>query len=155
MSSLTRIQLENYLKTIDVKGSVLDVGGSQSSIRGRTKSWDVDNYKILDLPQPHKGDKPDYAFDIQEYMLGHKINERFDNIFCMEVTEYLYDPWRAIYNMGRLLKKDGHLYISFHFIYPQHPPEKLDYLRYTPAGVESRTYTKSYRKNTTRTGVVS
>ena len=64
MASLTRIQLENWLKTINVKGSVLDVGGAQDPIQRRVKSWDVNDYKILDLETPHKGDKPDIVADI-------------------------------------------------------------------------------------------
>ena len=40
-------QLEDWIKTLDVSGSVLDIGGSQNPIKGRTKSWDVNEYKIL------------------------------------------------------------------------------------------------------------
>jgi len=37
MSSYSRIKLEEYLKTIDVKGKVVDIGGSQNPIKGRVK----------------------------------------------------------------------------------------------------------------------
>lgn len=131
--SYTREQLERWLKTIEVKGSVLDVGGSQNPIKGRTKTWEVDDYKILDLEQPHKGDKPDIVADIQDdWVTGRQV----DNVFCIEVSEYWHDPIRALRNMNDFLKDGGILYISFHFIYPLHPPIGLDHLRYTPAGVE-------------------
>lgn len=150
MSSYTRQQLENWLKTIDVKGSVLDVGGSQNPIKGRTKSWDVTDYKILDLEQPHEcRQKPEIIGDIQDiveyweeedkYSLPqgyNKYKKAFNIVFCIEVSEYWYNPFHALNNIRQFLKKDGLLYISFHFIYPQHNPRGLDYLRYTPAGAE-------------------
>jgi SAM-dependent methyltransferase len=124
------------LHTIDVKGSVLDIGGSQNPIKGRTKSWLVDNYKILDLEQPHEcKQKPDIVADIQEDYTASD-QDIFDNIFCIEVSEYWYDPIFALNNIHRLLKKDGLLFISFHFIYPQHKPIGTDFLRYTPIGAE-------------------
>lgn len=156
MSSFTRQQLERWLSKIDVKGSVLDVGGSQNPIKGRTKSWDVNEYKILDLEQPHEvKQKPDIKLDINKNYYIHpddwefnkkkiknnntiydKYHQYLDNIFCIEVSEYWYNPYEALNNIWLLLKRGGLLYVSFHFIYPQHPPMRLDYLRYTPAGVE-------------------
>ena len=50
--SFYRDQLENYLKTIDVKAeTVFDVGGKEKPVKGRTKSWTVKNYEILDIPE--------------------------------------------------------------------------------------------------------
>ncbi len=164
MSSYSRITLENWLKTIDVKGSVLDVGGSQNPIKKRTKSWDVERYEILDLPDPHEGGQVDIECDIQsegeeiDYdCWGMPINEpgaseksssaiipiykirtnreKFDTAFCIEVSEYWYNPLQALKNINVFLKKGGILYISFHFIYEIHPPVEFDYLRYTPGGV--------------------
>jgi len=63
--STVRIQLENWLKTIDVKADrVLDAGGSEKSIKGRTKSFDVKELLILDLKEPHQGVKPDIVCDL-------------------------------------------------------------------------------------------
>lgn len=143
--SYTREQLERWLKTIEVKGSVLDVGGSQNPIKGRTKSWDVDIFEILDLKNPHKGEDPDYSCDINTTLgelreLGQfeTVSKKvtFDNIFMIEVSEYLWNPIVALQNIYSLMHKGGIFYSSWHFIYPQHPPIGLDYLRYTPAGVE-------------------
>ena len=150
MSSYTRVALENWLKTINVSGSCIDVGGSQNPIRGRTKTWNCDDYKILDLEQPHEcKQKPDIIGDIQniiwlDELLGgwnysediYKYIGYFNNVFCLEVSEYWFDPLLALKNINQLIKDGGLLYISFHFIYPQHNPRGLDYLRYTSAGVE-------------------
>lgn len=151
MSSYNRIQLEKWLKTIDVAGSCLDIGGSQNPIEERTKSWNCDNYKILDLKQPHECKRePDITWDINERPITglrfekefDKITNKdyqiipFDNIFFIEVSEYIWNPIDVLRNIHDLLKKDGLFYSSWHFIHPQHPPIGLDYLRYTSAGVE-------------------
>lgn len=138
MSSSSRRQLENWLKTIDVKAdNVLDIGGSQLPIEGRTKSWEVKNYSIIDLPRPHFGDDPNIALDIEDRvdtLLAQEIN-RADVIFCIEVAEYWTKPVTALENINKLMKSGGILYISFHFIYPIHKPSGFDYLRYTEHGV--------------------
>jgi SAM-dependent methyltransferase len=132
MSSLSRQQLENWLKNIDVKGKVLDVGGGQKSLEGRVKSFNPQSYKILDID---KSSEPDFVCDIcNNYKLPF-YNSR-DQIFCLEVSEYFYDPVRAIDNLYLMLKKSGELYISFHFIYPLHKPDGDDMLRYTRNWIE-------------------
>lgn len=141
--SNTRRQLEEWLSQIDVKGSVLDIGGAQHNIKGRTKSWKVTNYKILDLEQPHQGNQPDIIFDINsrneiddaEVRYLERPEWGYDNIFCIEVMEYIFNPLDALLNMNELLIDGGLLYISFHFIYPEHLPIGLDMLRYTSSGV--------------------
>lgn len=147
MSSFSRQQLESWLKTITAKGNVLDIGGSQKPIEGRTKKYDVHDeheyfptFYILDLEQPHEVEKkPDIVADIQD--LSHinivefaQTHKPFDQVFCIEVAEYWHDPLEALRNINCLLKKGGQLFISFHFLYPIHNPEKADYLRYTREG---------------------
>jgi SAM-dependent methyltransferase len=157
--SYHRVQTEAWLKSIDVKADrVLDVGGAQNPIKGRTKSWEVKEYKILDLEKPHECNiKPDIIADIESYTLfndiqfgsAEKDNFRkdcqtdyesyenyFDFIFCIEVSEYWLNPTEAIQNLFRLLNFNGILYITFPFVYGCHNPHGLDYLRYTPFGVE-------------------
>ena len=145
MSSNSRQQLEAWLKTIEVKADmVLDVGGAQLPVKGRTKSWEVKDYKILDLEQPHEcKQKPDYEIDLNKDKGELKILNRyteewtleeFNIAFCLEVAEYWWNPVVALQIINHLLKPGGVLYISFHFLYPKHNPVKNDYLRYTEAG---------------------
>lgn len=129
MGSYTRKQLERWLKTIDVKADkVYDVGGDQQSIIKRVRSWDVKEYKVLDLPD----------FDLNLEMTDKLIENciQADVVFCIEVSEYLWNPVQAMKNLNTILKKGGILYMSFHFIYTIHAPRGTDYLRYTPDGVE-------------------
>lgn len=140
MSSFSRIQLEAWLKTISPKGRVLDIGGSQLPIKGRTRTWEVESYTIIDLPQPHEEkEKAKFSVDIQEpkglVIRDDKGNSiLYDTAFCIELAEYWYDPLTAIRNINMLMEKGGVLYISFHFVYPIHNPESEDCLRYTRSG---------------------
>ena len=164
MSSESRIQLENWLKQQDIHcDRVLDVGGSQYPMPGRTNSWNVKEYKILDIEQPHEcKQKPDFIFDLN--LEGHPLGflewekkypdrehladggsayfkmlvgeKDYDVIFCIEVMEYIYDPMTALSNLYEFLKPGGKLYISFHFLYPIHKPVGCDYMRYTEEGVQ-------------------
>lgn len=140
MASNSRIQLENWLKNIDVGADlVLDIGGAQNPVKNRTKSWNAKRYDILDLPNPHEWNaKPDLQADIQEIDFKSEYFKglEYDKVFCLEVSEYWFNPLQALRNIAGFLKKGGALYISFHFVYPVHNPDNLDYLRYTRWGVE-------------------
>lgn len=121
--SFYRDQLENYLKTIDVKAeTVFDVGGKEKSVKGRTKSWTVKNYEILDIPE-------------------HDLNVLFPNpkqcnlIFCLEVFEYLIDPVTAMKNIKNMLAKGGEAIVSFPLVYPVHNDVNFDSLRFTETGI--------------------
>jgi len=64
------------------------------------------------------------------------LREYFDVAFCIEISEYWFNPLQALKNINYFLKKGGIAYISFHFVYMIHPPKGLDMLRYTPDGCE-------------------
>ena len=68
--------------------------------------------------------------------ISKNYRELFDVSFCLEVSEYWYDPMMALKNIAKLLKQGGLLYITFHFLYPIHEPKEQDCLRYTRFGVE-------------------
>lgn len=129
--SYYRQQLETWLSELEVKGNiVLDIGGHQGPVKGRTKTWDVKDYKILDLPH--------YDIDI---IAGHKTKptrdyyDKSDVIFCLEVMEYTIKPFVGLRNIYDNLRKGGSAYITFAFVYPHHEELELDSLRYTETGV--------------------
>lgn len=129
--SYYRQQLEDWLKTLDVKADVvLDIGGAQNPVKGRTRSWEVKNYEILDLPE----------FDIEDFderWEKHKsIFKKADLIFCLEVFEYLLYPSEAMININWLMKNKAKAYITFAFAYPHHNELEKDSLRYTEFGIK-------------------
>lgn len=122
-----RTQLEDWLKTLDVKAdTVYDIGGKQNPVKGRTKSWEVDNYEILDLPEWDLTTPDPYKF---------RNVKKADLVFCLEVFEYLVDPIRAISNLRKPLKTGGKAYATFAFVYPHHNELELDSLRYTETSI--------------------
>lgn len=141
MSSRSRQQLEEWLKKTDVKGRVLDIGGSQNPLGGsRCKTWGASQYIILDLPHPHENSKtPDILMDIQESLDGGQweyYEGYFDQVFCLEVAEYWHDPVKALKNISHFMRDNGELLISFHWLYGLHPPENQDCLRYSAYGIQ-------------------
>ena len=142
MGSYSRIQLEKYIRSLkNIKGKILDIGGSQNPIIKRLNKNElyIDDYKILDLDNPHEcKEKPDYVGNLNLDLYGgiKYIKNYFDIVFCIEVFEYLWNPVQALNNINLLLKNGGILYFSSHFIYPVHNPIEQDYLRYTPRGIE-------------------
>jgi SAM-dependent methyltransferase len=135
MSSVYRQALERWLKELDVIADrVLDVGGSQLPVIGRVKSWQVQKYQTVDLWDPHHGNAPDIAFDLNEAIQwGH---EPADVVFCLEVMEYVWDPQIAIANLASMLVPGGTLHITFPYFYPPHEPYEKDCLRYTLSGAK-------------------
>lgn len=134
MSSSYRITLDNWLRTVDVKAeSVLDIGGSQLPVKGRTNSWDVDDYKIADLAQPHiDSPKPDIVLDLNS---DDNVFDCFQIIFCLEVFDYVWNPAQAFEHIAELLDDGGIAYVTFPFAYPTHQPIEDDALRYAEGGI--------------------
>lgn len=121
-----RQQLEDWLKTLDVKGDlVYDVGGAQGEVKDRVKSWDVKQYKVFDLPQ----------YNLEKYAEHQPGYKQADIVFCLEVFEYLINPMTAFANLKRLMKVAGKAYVTFAFVYPYHNEADLDSLRYTENGI--------------------
>ncbi|MCL4503970.1 MAG: methyltransferase [Deltaproteobacteria bacterium] len=116
--------MEDWLSTLEIDvDAVADVGGKKLPVKDRVKSWKANRYDILDLPE----------YDLNQRW---EVAEVYDIVFCLEVFEYIYDPFQAIKNLYKILKPGGTLFVSFHFIYPHHGPWGMDYLRYTRWGVE-------------------
>ena len=67
-----------------------------------------------------------------------ELSERFDVIICLAVLEHVYNPFIAIKNLRKMLKKDGVIYGYVPFLYHYHAPEDLyfqDYYRYSKDGL--------------------
>jgi hypothetical protein len=121
--SFYRDQLESYLRTVRVGcGTVFDVGGGQKPVKGRTATWDVGEYVVMDMPG--------YDLDVRNEHLS-----KCDMAFCLEVFEYLLVPTVAMGNICDMLRPGGTAVVSFPFVYPLHNEVELDSLRYTVTGV--------------------
>lgn len=138
MSSSYRLSLNNWLANLDVKADrVLDIGGSQLTMPKRVKSWDVGEYQIADLPEPHEDSpKPDIELDMNMTpMMADDFGE-YDLIFCLEVFDYVFNPVDAFRRINSLLKDGATAWVTFPSIYPLHQPVEDDALRYMPGGIK-------------------
>ena len=133
MASNSRRQIERWLSTLKISGSVIDIGGLFWPVKGRTKIWDVNDYKILDIKEGRKGIKTDYVYDLNTYVPLDGL-PKFDNAFCVEVTDHLWNPIGAFENIALLLKHGGMLYISSNFLFPHHTG--FDCIRLTRTGLQ-------------------
>lgn len=138
MSSSYRLELNKWLEQLDVKADrVLDIGGSQERVKDRVKSWDVKEYLIADLPQPHKDSpKPDIEVDLNSNMYIPIDTESYDQVFCLEVFDYVWNTYDAFQHLYCALKDGGTAWVTFPSIYPLHQPVEDDALRYMPGGIK-------------------
>jgi hypothetical protein len=136
VSSSYRLELDKWLSQLEVEAnSVLDIGGAQLPVKGRTKTWQVKDYQIADLPSPHKDSpKPDIEIDLNNP--SNVLHNYYDLIFCLEVFDYVYDPINALEIIEEGLVLGGTAWITFPSIYPLHQPVEDDALRYMPAGIK-------------------
>lgn len=131
--SNSRKQIEAWLKTIDVKGSVIDVGGLFMPVKGRTKTWEVERYEILDIKKSRHGIVADHVYDLNRHSFSYWEGQ-FDNAFCIEVIDHFWNPVVAFQNMNLLLKTGGYLYTSSNFLFPHHTG--FDCARFTDTGLK-------------------
>lgn len=150
--SLTRIQLNDWLKTISVNTErVLEVGASHIPVINKVKLWNVKDYKTLDNNSEAQCN-PTFQIDLNLLIWSDKFGWISKNkseektiqkalkytpnvLFCLEVMEYIYKPDTVLKFFYDLLAPKGILYISFHTIYPIHEPCRFDSLRYTKWGI--------------------
>lgn len=142
MGSYYKQQLNDWVNTLEVKGKVLfDIGGAQNPLKGRTKSWDVEDYKIVDLAEPHVTlQAPDLAQDFN-FELDKEVFKDYlgkvDNIYCLGVFDYVINPNIAMQNMYDLMSDGGKAWVEYPFIYPRHNPKEYDGLRYTESSIRN------------------
>lgn len=136
VSSSYRNSLNEWLANLDVKADrVLDIGGSQLTMPKRVKSWDVGEYQIADLPEPHEDSpKPDIELDLN--VGGCGLQDDIDLVFCLEVFDYVWNPYEAFAEIAQVLKRGGTAWVTFPSIYPLHQPIEDDALRYMPGGIK-------------------
>lgn len=145
MGSFYKQQLNDWKATLDVKADlVFDIGGAQDPIKGMTKSWDVKDYKIIDLAVPHvEKVRPDIEWDINKSLWNSYGSEQYFNafgmfaegtvdlIFMLGLMDYVINPNNAMETVRFLLKPDGTAWIEFPFVYPIHNPVDDEGCRYS------------------------
>lgn len=140
MGSYYKQQLNGWKATLDVKADVVfDIGGAQDPIKGKTKSWKVADYIIIDLEEPHvETVKPDFVGDMNHRFEEATIDglslyesKKADIIFCLGVFDYVINPNIAMDNIKKFLGINGYAWVEFPFVYPIHNPVDDEGCRYS------------------------
>lgn len=133
--SVYKDQLNQFVSEQDVKAELLyDIGGAQNPIKGRTKSWDVKDYKIIDLATPHvEKQHPDIEHDMNEPIGEHP---QADAIYCLGVSDYVICPNVFIMNIEKLMREGGYAWIEWPFVYATHEPLWDEGCRYSEGCVK-------------------
>ena len=108
------------------KGKILEIGSGNLSYKKYVKSK---SYKTLDINSTLN---VDFCEDIHKTIIS---SNSFDTILMIEVLEHLYNPFKAIEQVHRILKKEGYVIATTPFIHPYHG-EPHDYYRYTKHGLK-------------------
>jgi len=111
-----------------VKGKLLDSGAGRLANKFLLEPY-CDKYYSVDIAT--RTGRIDVIGDIQR--MGFK-DSSFDTVFCSQVLEHLPEPQKAISELYRILRKNGHLILSTpHMTYLHNEPH--DYYRYTKHGL--------------------
>ena len=139
ISLIERIKINNFylenrkdfrdqiLNDINLDDEVLDIG---KAMRDKHKKIVCKNLETLDVND--FGDYPDIICDICSDVTG--LENKYDKIICIAILEHVYDPFKAVANLKKLLKENGIIYGMVPYLYHYHAPQDLkfqDYFRFS------------------------
>lgn len=117
----------------ELSGIVLDFGcGSKPYESLFVNSTSYLGLDIEVSGHPHINEKIDIFYDgkIIPFSENH-----FDNVFCSEVMEHVFNPDESLLEINRVLKPGGKLLLTCPFVWPEHE-QPFDYARYSSFGIK-------------------
>lgn len=136
---VTRPLLEAF-----ARGRLLDIGCGVMPFRDIILRTTGD-YDTLDFQERASGVK--YIGDVQNMEMID--DQTYDSAVCFEVLEHVPDPFRAVAEIARILRKGGTLILSVPHLSRLHE-EPHDYYRYTKYGLETLLTRAGFRVLETR-----
>ena len=118
---------DRILNEIKVEDEILDIGMAMRDKHKNIKSKLLETLDVNDF-----GDYPDIICDICSNIEG--LEKKYDKIICLAILEHVYDPFKAVYNLKKMLKDDGIIYGYVPYLYYYHAPKDLkfqDYFRFS------------------------
>ena len=119
---------ERILNNINSDEFILDIGKGMREKFSKIKSK---NIETLDVNQYE--DYPDIIFDLCD-KLDDSLHEKYDKIICLAILEHVYNPFLAVDNLKKMLKKNGTVYGYVPYLNYYHAPNDLkfqDYFRFS------------------------
>lgn len=103
---------------------ILDAGGGRK-LEERSEWWkqgfgDKEEFISVDVEANRN---PDVVADLCDLPFE---DGRFDGVICLEVFEHVYNPFKAVSEIHRILEDSGVVVFSSPFMYPYHYDEKPD-----------------------------
>ena len=118
---------DRILNEIKIEDEILDIGMAMRDKHKNIKSKLLETLDVNDF-----GDYPDIICDICSNIEG--LEKKYDKIICLAILEHVYDPFKAVYNLKKMLKDDGIIYGYVPYLYYYHAPKSLkfqDYFRFS------------------------
>ncbi len=118
---------DQVLKDIASQDDVLDIG---KAMRDKYEKINCNSAETLDVND--FGSYPDIVCDICSDITG--LESKYDKIICIAILEHVYDPFKAVSNLKKMLKDNGVIYGMVPYLYHYHAPKNLkfqDYFRFS------------------------
>ena len=115
------------LKEIKNDDIVLDIG---KAMREKHSKINCKSLQTLDVND--YGEYPDIICDICSDIF--ELEKKYDKIICIAILEHVYDPFKAVDNLKKMLKNNGIIYGYVPYLYHYHAPDDLrfqDYFRFS------------------------
>ncbi len=119
-SKAVKSAIKHILDSMPVNGVGLNIGSGKTKIDSRIKNMEIS-----------PGPDIDYVGDVEKIPTD---KEEFDIVISQEVLEHVKNPWKAMNEIQRVLKKNGLAYIQLPFTIGFHPCPK-DYWRFSKEGI--------------------
>ncbi|MDC0043510.1 class I SAM-dependent methyltransferase [Candidatus Pelagibacter sp.] len=119
---------DKILENIKIHDDVLDIG---KAMRDRFDLINAKSIETLDVNEFE--DYPDILFDICDEIEDSLIN-KYDKIICLAILEHVYNPFKAVENLKKMLKPNGIIYGHVPYLFYYHAPNNLkfqDYFRFS------------------------
>ena len=115
------------LREIRNEDIVLDIG---KAMREKHSKINCKSLQTLDVND--YGEYPDIICDICSDV--SELEKKYDKIICIAILEHVYDPFKAVDNLKKMLKNNGIIYGYVPYLYHYHAPDNLlfqDYFRFS------------------------
>ena len=132
--SLSRYLLYQHLERaieLYADGVCLDAGTGHAPFKSRLRAKAA---RLICMDIEDRAGEVDIIGDVQNMS---KVKDcSVDTVFCTQVLEHVPEPWTALSEIQRVLRKEGHVILSVPHLSSIHEAPN-DYFRYTEFGLQS------------------
>ena len=118
---------DQILKDINIEDEILDIGKAMRDKFNKIVCKNVETLDVNDF-----GTYPDIVCDICSDVT--QLENKYDKIICIAILEHVYDPFKAVFNLKKMLKNNGKIYGYVPYLFYYHAPTDLkfqDYFRFS------------------------